>query len=152
MSTFLHVNIVARDWRRLAGFYGDTFGCCLVPPERDLAGDWLDRATGISNAHIRGVHLRLPGLGRGAPTLEVFEYAGSPRRSERPAVDTLGFAHVAFAVDCLEAKVLEVVANGGEVAGEAADVRIPAGPRIRFQYVRDPEGNVIEVQEGGGGA
>ena len=52
-----HVNVIARDWRRLAAFYETVFGCVRVPPERDLAGLWLDAATGIPGARIRGVHL-----------------------------------------------------------------------------------------------
>ena len=41
---------------------------------RDLSGEWLDRATGLKNAHIKGIHLRLPGYGEGGPTLEIFQY------------------------------------------------------------------------------
>jgi hypothetical protein len=33
-----HTNLVARDWRRLAGFYVDPFGCVPVPPERAYPG------------------------------------------------------------------------------------------------------------------
>ncbi len=51
-----HVNLIAWDWRRLAVFYETVFGCVRVPPERDLAGPWLDAATGIPGARIRGVH------------------------------------------------------------------------------------------------
>lgn len=29
-----HTNLVARDWRQLAGFYIDLVGCVPVPPER----------------------------------------------------------------------------------------------------------------------
>lgn len=43
---FAHTNIVAQDWRRLADSYVQMFRCTPKPPERRLAGDWLDRATG----------------------------------------------------------------------------------------------------------
>jgi hypothetical protein len=55
-ARYVHTNIIARDWRVLARFYEAVFGCVLVPPERDLSGDWLDRGTGIRGAHVRGVH------------------------------------------------------------------------------------------------
>ncbi len=29
-----HTNLTARDWRALASFYGDVFGCVAVPPEQ----------------------------------------------------------------------------------------------------------------------
>jgi len=35
---FVHTNIVARDWERLAEFYVRVFGCTPVPPERCLSG------------------------------------------------------------------------------------------------------------------
>ena len=34
-ARFGHVNLTGADWRRLAAFYTDLFGCVLVPPERD---------------------------------------------------------------------------------------------------------------------
>ena len=71
---YVHTNIVAQDWRSLADFYILVFDCTPVPPERDLSGEWLDRATGIEGAHIRGIHLRLPGHDECGPTLEIFQY------------------------------------------------------------------------------
>jgi len=35
-AKYKHTNIVANDWRSLAKFYEDVFGCEFVPPERDL--------------------------------------------------------------------------------------------------------------------
>ena len=29
---YIHTNIVAKDWRRLADFYIQVFGCTPVPP------------------------------------------------------------------------------------------------------------------------
>ena len=58
-----HTNLIAKDWRALARFYEDLFGCTPVPPERDFAGPDLDRGTAIPGARLRGVHLRLPGHG-----------------------------------------------------------------------------------------
>ena len=62
-TRFVHTNLVARNWQRLARFYEQVFDCTPVPPERDLSGQWLEEATGIPGAHIRGIHLRLPGYG-----------------------------------------------------------------------------------------
>ena len=47
-ARFVHTNLVARDWRRLARFYERVFGCTPVPPERDLAGQWVE--DGISSS------------------------------------------------------------------------------------------------------
>ena len=31
-----HTNLIAKDWRALASFYQEQFGCTPVPPERDF--------------------------------------------------------------------------------------------------------------------
>src|SRR5690606_9912792 len=74
MIRFVHTNIITDDWRKLAEFYKNVFGCVPVLPERDLKGDWLDQATDIDGAHLRGCHLALPGYDGSAPTLEIFQY------------------------------------------------------------------------------
>ena len=81
-TTFAHTNLIAKDWKRLAAFYREVFGCEPVPPERALSGQWLDRATGIEGAKISGIHLRLPGFGDSGPTLEIFEYAAMPEKPD----------------------------------------------------------------------
>ena len=80
MTRYAHTNIVCRDWRALSRFYIEVFDCQPVPPERDLKGAWLDRATGLRNAHLTGQHLRLPGFGEHGPTLEIFQYDEMPPR------------------------------------------------------------------------
>lgn len=145
LPRFAHVNLVARDWRRLAAFYQDVFACVPVLPERDLAGEWLDRATGVTGARVRGIHLRLPGFAKSTPTLEIFEYA-SPGDDMPRTVNRPGFAHIAFAVGDVEAVARSIVERGGSVVGALTQRAIPGSGTITFQYVADPEGNVIELQ------
>ena len=144
-AKFVHTNLIAQDWKKLATFYEQIFGCTPVLPERDLAGQWLDDATRVPNARIRGVHLRLPGYGDAGPTLEIFQY---DREEERrgTAVNRPGFAHIAFAVDDVQAAQAAVIAAGGGTLGERVTVDIPGAGRITFVYVADPEGNIIELQ------
>ncbi len=144
-ARFGHVNLIAREWLRLAAFYREVFGCVPVPPERDLAGDWLDAATGLEGAHLCGVHLRLPGGGADGPTLEIFGY---DEIAERPALppNATGFGHIAFAVDDVATAARAVLAAGGSTVGDRAELEVPGAGRIEFQYLRDPEGNIIELQ------
>jgi len=144
-AVFSHVNLIAEDWRQLSAFYQDVFGCELVPPERDLSGPDLEAATGIAGAHIRGAHLRLPGIGADGPTLELFEYDESVAPAVR-AANSRGFAHVAFEVPDVEAELREVIAHGGSTLGEVVRKAIPGRGQLAFVYVRDPEGNIIELQ------
>lgn len=143
-AVFGHVNVIADDWRLLASFYRDVFGCTLVPPERDLSGPHLEAATGIPGAHIRGAHLRLPGGGADGPTLEVFEYEkGSP--SGTRAVNAPGFAHIAFEVPDVDEAWQGVMDHGGSPLGEIVRQRIRGRGQLTFVYMRDPEGNIIEL-------
>jgi len=147
---FAHVNLIARDWRALAGFYVSVFGCAAVPPERDLRGEWLDRATGIPGAHLQGVHLRLPGHGPDGPTLEVFTY-DSTAGGELAVPDRPGLGHIAFQVPDVRAAWEAVLANGGSAVGEVVRVEIPGAGPLEWAYVRDPEGNLLELQRWGAG-
>jgi predicted enzyme related to lactoylglutathione lyase len=142
---YVHTNIIARDWRALTAFYVRLFDCKPVPPERDLAGDWLDAATGLDDAHITGLHLRLPGHGDTGPTLEIFSYDAMPEHPEM-AANTPGFSHIAFLVDDVEAMAEAVLAAGGSAVGEIAHRDVPGVGRLTFRYLRDPEGNILEVQ------
>lgn len=143
-ARFGHVNLIAADWRRLAAFYQNVFGCVPVPPERDLAGAALEQGTGIEGARLAGIHLRLPGHGDAGPTLEIFTYGlndplapGMPNRT--------GFGHIAFIVPDVEAARVAVLSAGGTEHG--AVVTTKAGARsVTWVYLRDPEGNLIELQ------
>lgn len=142
---YVHTNIVARDWRALSSFYIRVLACTPVPPERDLSGAWLDAATGIEHSHITGLHLRLPGHGSTGPTLEIFSHAQVPNRPTM-APNTPGLAHLAFLVDDVAATAAEVLAAGGTAVGERVSHEVPGVGRLTFQYLRDPEGNMLELQ------
>jgi predicted enzyme related to lactoylglutathione lyase len=144
-AAFVHVNLIARDWHALAAFYVQVFGCIPLPPERDLAGEWLDRATGLSDAHIRGMHLRLPGCGDDGPTLEIFQY-DAQRAAMATAPNRPGLGHLAFTVDDVRVTCAAIVAAGGGMLGEIVTVDIPGAGPFEFAYTTDPEGNAIEVQ------
>lgn len=142
---YAHTNLVARDWRALAGFYGSVFGCVPVPPERDYSGPELEALTGIPGAALRGAHLRLPAAGEDGPTLEIFEYSPT-EPGPAPAVNRPGFAHIAFAVESVEHARCEVLLAGGAAVGEVAVFTTATGARVTACYVTDPEGNIVELQ------
>ena len=144
-ARFVHTNLIARDWKALARFYREVFGCVAVPPERDYAGPELAAGTAVPGARLTGVHLRLPGHGENGPTLEIFQYH---RMEDRPptAVNRLGFGHIAFSVRSVAEARAEVLARGGSAVGEVVTLTTAAGSRVTWTYLTDPEGNVIELQ------
>jgi predicted enzyme related to lactoylglutathione lyase len=144
-ATYKHTNIVAADWRALAGFYEDVFGCMPVPPSRDLSGAWLDRGTGVPDAHLTGIHLRLPGHGDRGPTLEIYGYSATEPRPAAVA-NREGIGHIAFEVDDVAAAARLVVARGGGLVGDVTSSEVPGVGLLTFVYVADPEGNIVELQ------
>ncbi len=144
-ARYAHTNLIARDWRALAAFYDQLFGCTPVPPERDFSGPKLERGTGLPGAHLQGVHLRLPGHGAAGPTLEIFHYDVLQERPE-VAVNRPGLGHIAFEVDDVPSAREAVLAAGGRPVGEVVTLATATGAKVTWVYVTDPEGNVIELQ------
>jgi len=144
-ARYVHTNLIARDWRRLAEFYQSVLGCVPVPPERNLSGPQLESGTGVPGATLAGMHLRLPGGGADGPTLEIFSYS-RPENGPAPAVNRPGFAHIAFAVASVNEARAEVLAAGGAAIGEVVTMAIAGGGRVTWCYVTDPERNIIELQ------
>jgi catechol 2,3-dioxygenase-like lactoylglutathione lyase family enzyme len=140
-----HTNLIARDWRKLAAFYTEHFGCTLVPPERDYAGPQLEAGTGVPGSTLKGAHLRLPGYGADGPTLEIYTYSRA-EPGPTPAVNRPGFGHIAFIVDSVEEAYRAVLAAGGRAVGEIVRLSPAPGLEITWCYVTDPEGNIIELQ------
>jgi predicted enzyme related to lactoylglutathione lyase len=144
-ATFGHVNVIARDWRTLARFYTDVFGCTFVPPERDISGPVLERGTGLPGAALTGAHLRLPGLGATGPTLESYQFASMPDESES-AANRPGFRHIAFAVPSVADARAAVLAAGGGGVGGIGTTQTKDGRYVTWTYLTDPEGNILELQ------
>ncbi len=144
-ARYVHTNLIAQDWQTLARFYETVFGCVRVPPERDLAGPVMEAGTGVPGAHLRGVHLRLPGYGDTGPTLEIFTYEPMAERGST-AVNRPGFAHLAFSVADVGAARTAVVAAGGRAIGEVVTTPVLGRGHSTWCYVADPEGNIIELQ------
>jgi len=145
---YVHTNLIARDWQALARFYETHLGCVRVLPERDYSGAEIEAGTGVPNAALRGMHLRLPGHGAKGPTLEIFSYS---RLAEglTPAANRPGFGHIAFEVASVSDARREVLAAGGKAVGEIVSLTTAAGARVTWCYVTDPEDNVIELQSWG---
>ncbi|PWT96898.1 MAG: glyoxalase [Bacteroidetes bacterium] len=145
MVKYAHTNIIADDWEKLAEFYIKVFDCKPLYPTRDLSGDWIDKATGISDAHFKGIHLCLPGFESNLPTLEIFQYDTNVDVS-LPVPNRKGFGHICFRVDDVKHYLNLVIENGGSTVGEMAEHEIEGVGLLCFVYARDVEGNIVEIQ------
>jgi len=145
MNRYVHTNIIARDSKKLIGFYKEVFGCRSIGQKRDLRGPWLDKMTGITNAHIVGEHLVLPGYDENHPTLEIFSYDEMTGDSAHK-INGYGIAHIAFEVDNVAETLQKVLANGGGTIGELVYADYEDGRKATFIYATDSEGNILELQ------
>lgn len=142
---YKHTNIITKDWKQLADFYIKVFDCKIVPPIRDQSGSWLEQGTGVKNARLKGAHLLLPGYGENGPTLEVYEY-GEVEAQDPVLPNQRGFGHIAFEVDDVILVTEKVEEYGGTRFGEITKKTVAGVGTITFIYVRDPDGNLIELQ------
>lgn len=113
---YSHTNLIASDWRKIARFYVDVFNCEQVGPVRSLSGAGVSGGTGVENAQLEGVHLKLPGYGPEGPTLEIFQYIES-REREQAYANSKGLTHIAFEVSDMEDTCSKVIRAGGWMLG-----------------------------------
>jgi len=144
-AKYVHTNLIAEDWRSLARFYQEVFGCIPIPPERDFQGEMIEAGTGIPGVRLQGIHLRLPGYEDFEPTLEIFSYSPKADRAST-AVNRPGFSHIAFQVDDVSAGRVAFLAAGGRPIGDVVTLKIATGDMVTWCYLTDPEGNLIELQ------
>src|SRR6476660_9166541 len=145
-TRYSHTNIVARDPERLATFYSDVLDCPRVA-ERRLQGPWLSRAMGLTDARLHVFHVRLPGCGDGdMPTIEIFGIDGLAD-APLPVPRRPGLMHTAFVVDDVHASLDRLLAAGGEKLGEIDGTTVEGVGGVLFVYARDPEGNIVELQQ-----
>ena len=88
----------------------------------------------------------LPGNGGDGPTLEIFSYDDMPDK-QLPMPNDPSFAHIAFAVDDVEAALEAVISAGGSSVGEIATTEVGGVGFLQVIYARDPEGNIVELQK-----
>jgi predicted enzyme related to lactoylglutathione lyase len=146
MIKYAHTNIITDDWKRLAEFYITVFDCQPLYPERDLRGEWLDRATAIKDANLQGIHLKLPGYDESLPTLEIFQYNHN-EDSLKPMANRKGYGHIAFRVDDVSIILNRVLENGGSRMGEVVETQVSELGTLNFVYARDIDGNIVELQK-----
>lgn len=145
MFRYVHTNIIAKDANKLISFYKAVFHCKSINETRDLRGEWVDRLTGLHQAHITGEHLLLPGYGEDHPTLEIFSY-DTLKESIPAEINRPGLAHLAFEVDDVEETLMKVISKGGSRVGELITAEYPNDLEAVFVYAKDPEGNIVELQ------
>lgn len=140
-----HVAISTGDIDRLIAFYRDVMGLEFVRESSWAAGsDQVDAIVGLRGSSARSAKLKL-----GNGYLELFQYLtpeGAPQDPNRPVNDH-GYTH--FCVDVVDIDAeYERLSAAGMVFHCPPPPAATTGPGAqRSTYGRDPDGNVIELQE-----
>jgi lactoylglutathione lyase len=127
-----HAGLNVGDLDAAVAFYGRAFGF------------ELEFGFELPVDSIRGVMLRLPEGGR----LELFERPGSTPgpapASPIEALATRGYGHVAVSAPDIDAIFVGALRAG---ASERVSPRPSPEPGVRFAFLADPEGNLVELVE-----
>ena len=136
-----HVAIATGNLEHSLGFYVDLLGFEKVNEFGWPKGvDAADQLTGLKQSAARCVVLKA-----GRSFLEVFEFtspAPKPGDPERRLCD-VGIAHLSVDVTDLDEEYARLK------AADISFINTPmwAGEGVRAAYARDPDGNIVELQE-----
>ena len=143
MNRLLHVNINAKDWKKVAAFYETVFGCVQVPPEKEITGEFAARLTGMEGTQIRRIALAFPDDPDGAQ-LEIFQY-NMQDDSAPGTINMTGLGHIAIQIDDIDETTKKLVEAGGTYVGKRVSRTYVDKPDLYIHYVKDCEGNIIEL-------
>jgi glyoxylase I family protein len=135
-----HVAVHVRDLERMLKFYSAAFGFEIVG-EPFSWGDnaTLDRILDVPGSAARGAMLRA-----GTCYLEMFQFSAPEPESSRPLRPfDKGYTHFCVDVTDIE-RDCERLQTLGMTFGNRSPVDVG---HVKSLYGRDPEGNVIEIQQ-----
>ncbi len=135
-----HIGVHVHDMDRMIRFYEEAFGFELVGEGFSWSDDeFIDRIVDVPGSAARGCMLRA-----GTCYMELFQYSAPAPNSSTPlAPFDKGYTH--FCVDVTEIEIeVERLKTVGMTFSEPAPINMG---HVKSLYGRDPEGNVIEVQE-----
>ena len=136
-----HTSLAVRDLDVATAFYRDAFGCELLFRERGMSRQ-IASMTGIDGLTCDLAQLR---CARSEQVLELIAFRPPPPAGALPPQSAPlrpGAAHVAFAVEDLDAALASVEALGAARLG-----RITEFSEGRSVYCREPAGSFFEMEE-----
>jgi glyoxylase I family protein len=135
-----HVAVHVRDLDRMIGFYRDAFGFEVVgEPFAWRDSEFIDRIVDVPQSAARGAMLRA-----GSCYLEMFEYSEPKPAVSKPLQPyDKGYTH--FCVDATDIEHEVPRLRGlGMSFNQAGPIDVG---HVKSIYGRDPEGNLIEIQQ-----
>lgn len=140
-----HINLVARNAETLAAFYMDVMKCELLREPKVLSGDKVSRGNGLPDCEIYSIWLKFSELEW--PFLEIHAHKTTHSR-DLPKVNEPGYGHLSFRIENLDDILSKIIRAGGSQIGQTTNFGTPEKPYF-IAYARDPEGNVLELEQMG---
>jgi catechol 2,3-dioxygenase-like lactoylglutathione lyase family enzyme len=139
-----HVALSTADLDRLSAFYTDVLGFTVAMKSSWRNRPVIDALIGLKDSAARQVMLQA-----GNAYIEIFEYEsprGKPIDPARPPSDH-GFTHFCLDVQDIDSEFRRLSAAGMTFNCAPPTLDELGGRAIRAIYGRDPDGNIIELQE-----
>lgn len=139
---FSHLALTVERLEPVAAFYVGVFGFRASTNPYVGRGRRLSQVMEVAHAEIRGMFLRKDGF-----CLELLEYASAHRKRPLPITDDeIGFCHLSFVVDDIDATTALIARHGGEYRAEScAEFAFTGGGATEIAFCLDPEGNRSEL-------
>ena len=137
-----HTGFTVSNLERSLAFWRDVLGFELSHRPHQT-GDLASEITGVPGAEISIAVLK--GYGH---KIELLQYLAPPDCKHvdvRPC--DVGFVHVAFTVDDLDAVLNKIASSGWKAAGKPQTLHSGPNAGKRVVYVRDPDGTTIEFMQ-----
>ena len=148
VSQMSHVAICVRSLDRSLRFYRDLLGFRVEKDElQDTRSGGLPYLYRDRHAQRRVVHLRY-GEGPTAPFLVLTEHPGDAVSGAPIMLDQIGISHVSFTVPNVADVTKRLLAQGAETCGPP-DAFKEASGHLRTVFFRDPDGILVQFDEGG---
>jgi catechol 2,3-dioxygenase-like lactoylglutathione lyase family enzyme len=135
-----HVAVHVHDLDRMLAFYKDAFGFELVGEPFSWAdSEFIDRIVNVPNSAARGAMIRA-----GTCYMELFQYrAPAPTVTQALQPFDKGYTH--FCVDCTDIEQeFQRLKGLGMTFSQPGPIDVG---HVKSIYGRDPEGNLIELQQ-----
>lgn len=149
-SAVSHVAVCVRDLEASLRFYRDMLGFQVSKDQvQDTSTGGLPHLYQAQHARRRVVHLRY-GDATSVPFLVLTEHPGEAVTGTPIMLDQVGISHISFTVPHVEALTQRLLAQGAQTCGPADAFRDATG-HIRTVFFRDPDGILVQFDEGGEG-
>ena len=145
-----HVAFCVRDMEKSLAFYQEALGFRVLQDRRqDTTTGGLPHVYKHRRATRRQVTLAY-GEGDARPQLVMTEHPGEPPDGEPIKLDQIGISHLSFTVPSVTQLTQQLLAKGYQTSGPPDAFQDQAG-RVRTVFFFDPDGILVQFDEGSGG-